>query len=36
MPARDWRFRIEDILDALRDINELTKGMTFSALFLKR
>jgi len=29
MPAREWKFRIEDILEALNDIGQLTKGMTY-------
>ncbi len=31
MPARDWKFRIEDIMEALQDILEITKDMTFEA-----
>ncbi len=30
MPARAWKFRIEDILEAIDDISRLTSGMTFS------
>ena len=29
MPARAWKFRIEDILEAIEDINRLTSGMTY-------
>lgn len=29
MPAREWKFRIEDILEALDDIDQMTKGMTY-------
>ncbi|MCL5405652.1 MAG: hypothetical protein M1398_02840 [Deltaproteobacteria bacterium] len=32
MPNRDWRFRIEDILAAIEDINSLTAGLTSRAL----
>jgi uncharacterized protein with HEPN domain len=28
MPAREWKSRIEDILDAIRDIEQLTEDMT--------
>lgn len=31
MPARDWKFRIEDIMEALQDILEGTRDMTFEA-----
>jgi uncharacterized protein with HEPN domain len=30
MPPRDWRFRLEDILQAIEEINQFTKGMTYS------
>ena len=29
MPHRDWKFRIQDILDALDAIEKYTKGMEF-------
>ena len=32
MPARDWKFRIEDILEAIDDIALLTRGMTYEEL----
>jgi len=28
MPSRDWRLRIEDILDAINKIQRYTRGMT--------
>jgi len=31
MPPRDWRMRIEDILDAIARIQDYTRGMTFEA-----
>jgi uncharacterized protein with HEPN domain len=31
MPPRDWRMRIEDILDAIGRIQDYTRGMTFEA-----
>ena len=31
MPPRDWRMRIEDILDAISRIQDYTRGMTFEA-----
>ena len=31
MPLRDWKFRIQDILDAVRAIREYTQGMEFNA-----
>lgn len=31
MPARAWKFRIEDILEAIEDIRQLTNGMTYNA-----
>lgn len=31
MPARDWRFRIEDILECIARINGYTSGMTFES-----
>jgi len=27
MPSRDWKFRIEDILDAIESIQSYTDGM---------
>jgi uncharacterized protein with HEPN domain len=32
MPARVWKFRIEDILEAIEDTRQLTHGMTYNAL----
>lgn len=29
MPPRDWKFRIQDILDAVQAIQEYTEGMAF-------
>ena len=29
MPARDWRMRIQDILDSIAKIRQYTAGMTF-------
>ena len=29
MPARDWKFRIEDIIINMREIFDLTQGMDF-------
>jgi len=29
MPVRDWKFRISDILEAIRDSFEITRGMDF-------
>lgn len=31
MPARTWKFRIEDILEAIEDITRLTSGMSFDS-----
>lgn len=31
MPPRDWRLRIEDILEAIAKIDRYTAGMTFQA-----
>jgi uncharacterized protein with HEPN domain len=31
MPARDWKFRIEDILEAIEDINTITEYLTYEA-----
>ncbi len=31
MPARDWKLRIEDILEAIQEIIQYTDGMTFEA-----
>ena len=28
MPAREWKFRIEDMIEALQDIKQLTNEMT--------
>lgn len=32
MPVRDWKLRIEDILEAIDDIGRFTEGMSFDAL----
>lgn len=29
MPSREWRLRIQDILQAAQDIEQFTKGITF-------
>ena len=29
MPSRDWRLRLQDILESIREIERRTKGMTF-------
>ena len=31
MPARDWKFRVEDIITSIREILDLTQGMDFAA-----
>ena len=31
MPPREWKLRIEDILEAIAQIVQFTKGMTFEA-----
>lgn len=31
MPPRDWRLRVEDILEALDRIEQYTRGMTFES-----
>jgi uncharacterized protein with HEPN domain len=31
MPGRAWKFRIEDILEAIEDMSRLTSGMTSTA-----
>ena len=30
MPARDWKFRIEDIIGNIQEVLELTQGMDFT------
>ena len=30
MPARDWKFRIEDIIGNIQEVLELTQGMDFA------
>ena len=30
MPARDWKFRVEDIVTSIREILDLTQGMDFA------
>jgi uncharacterized protein with HEPN domain len=32
MPNRDWRFRIEDIIAAIEDLNSLTARLTYPDL----
>ena len=29
MPSRDWRLRLQDILESISEIEQRTKGMTF-------
>ena len=29
MPSRDWRLRIQDILESITEIERCTRGMTF-------
>ena len=36
MPHKDWKFRIQDILDAVSAIDKYTKGMEFSAFIKDR
>lgn len=31
MPSRDWRLRIQDILEAIAEIEDFTEGMTFAS-----
>lgn len=31
MPLRDWKFRIQDILDAIDAVQEYTRGMDFKS-----
>ena len=31
MPLRDWKFRIQDILDAIDKVGEYTQGMDFKS-----
>ena len=31
MPARDWKFRIADILEAVQDSLEITRGLNYEA-----
>jgi uncharacterized protein with HEPN domain len=31
MPVREWKFRIEDIIEALNDTEQLTREMTYGA-----
>ena len=33
MPIRDWKLRIEDILEAIDDIGQFVKGMTYEDFF---
>ena len=30
MPSRDWRFRIQDILDSIKKIQQYTTGMSYN------
>lgn len=36
MPLRDWKFRIQDILDAVRAVSEYTQGMNFKSFIEDR
>ncbi len=36
MPHREWKFRIQDILDAIRAIRKYTKGMEFKTFVYDR
>ena len=36
MPHRDWKFRIQDILDAVSAIEKYTKGMEFNTFIEDR
>lgn len=36
MPHRDWKFRIQDILDAASTISKYTKGMEFNTFIEDR
>jgi uncharacterized protein with HEPN domain len=36
VPHKDWKFRIQDILDAVSAIDKYTKGMKFSAFIKDR
>ena len=36
MPLRDWKFRIQDILDAVRAVREYTQGMSFKSFIEDR
>ncbi len=36
MPLRDWKFRIQDILDAVRAVREYTQGMNFKSFIEDR
>jgi uncharacterized protein with HEPN domain len=29
MPSRDWRLRLQDILESISEIEQRTKGITF-------
>lgn len=33
MPSRDWRFRIEDIVEAIDDIGRLIEGLTYEDFY---
>lgn len=36
MPLRDWKFRIQDILDAVRAVRKYTEGMEFKTFIEDR
>ena len=36
MPHRDWKFRIQDILDAVRAVRQYTQGMEFETFIVDR
>ena len=36
MPVRDWKFRISDILEAIQDIVDITRGIDFETFRLDK
>ena len=36
MPHRDWKFRIQDILDAVHAVRQYTQGMEFETFIVDR
>ncbi|MBA3966750.1 MAG: hypothetical protein H0X47_13470 [Nitrospirales bacterium] len=36
MPPKDWKFRVQDILDAVAALQNYTAGMTLEALIQDR